>query len=407
MPRVQAYIERAFPTFSRIRKLPRATCDRLVLMLTFVLVAFSFTDVFTTLTIGLFTWLAYEMFYRRNLKVLLLIASCVVSLLIFEWVGAKIIRARLAQTHATDVDHRMHPHAYPWVNGDGIRCKYESRDFTADTFNVICMGDSFCYGECLENSDDTFPNQLEAMAREKYPERGLRAINFGWTSSSPIITLKQLREIGPKYKPDLVIYCLDMTDFHDDLRRRMGVDNVGAAPADFLIQQIGAAHWVEEIRRRWRFRDWIDDMLNREELVPKERFFITARPLDASRDLMEETARNLNEINAFCRNDLKCDFLMFMFPRTYQYSTTESLESNERILYKEHKTYVMEPFVWLEELKKRVDYPAFSLYDDFKNAREGMLSFPDDPHWTPAGHRVVARSLMRILKQQGYLTPKP
>lgn len=398
-----ATVERVFPTFAaRLRTTPRAAWDRFAIVVIYVAVALAFTDVLTTLSIGILVWLIFQVFYRRNPKVIALLISSVLSLLAFEWVGARVIRWRLSQTHSPDVEHRMQPHAYPWVNSDGIRCQFEATDFSADTFNVICIGDSFCYGELLDDSNETFPNQLEKLAGERHPDWRLRTINFGWTSSSPIITSRVLREIGPKYKPKLVIYCLDMTDFHDDLRRRMGLENVGTPPAEFMIQQLGAAHWVDELRRRFRLREWIDSALSRQELVPKDRFFITSRPLSQNRELMEETARNLMETERICREELGCRFILFMFPRTYQYSNRESPRNWESIRYEVLGPYVMEPFVWLGELKERVSFPVYSLYDDFKNATEFPLSFEDDPHWTPAGHRLVARALLRILEGEGY-----
>ncbi len=392
-----------FPTLARLRGISRETRERIAVVVIFVAVGATFTDLFTTLVIGLMSWLAYRLLYRRDMKVVALIISSVAAMAMFDCVGARVVRWQLSLTHTPDVDHRMVPFAYPWINSDGIRSDFEASDFSDESFNVICMGDSFCFGALIDDTAETYVALLESMTREKYPEKKLRTVNFGWVSSSPIITLPHLKDFGGKYKPDLVIYSLDMTDFHDDLRRRYGAQNIGTPPGDYLIHQLGGAHLVEQFRKRWWLGQKVTDYLGRNEIIPQDRFFIVNQPLARSRALMAETESNLLAIHDYCRDVLKCPFILIMPPRHFQYTDRECLNNWEALRYQPLGPYVKMPFLWLEEVKARAPYSIYSLFDDFKNATEFPLYFDDDPHWTPAGHRVVARALMRILEQEGYL----
>src|SRR5690606_34977531 len=81
---------------------------------------------------------------------------------------------------------------------------------------LVFLGDSFTFGYDLE-PEETFVHRVETLLGGAYPGIPVRTANFGWTSSSPLLQHRRLLSIGEKYNPDVVVLCVDMTDFGDDI----------------------------------------------------------------------------------------------------------------------------------------------------------------------------------------------
>lgn len=375
--------------------------DLIAVAVCFLLAAVLFTHLLTSLAIGLLAAALYHAVYRRNRKVFVLLVSLVLSYVLLEYFGGIVIRRRIAQTHHVDVDHRMKANPAAGINGDGIRCPVEAADFSADTCNIIFLGDSFTYGERLADGRDAFPAQLEELCRAKYPAAKVRTVNFGWVSSSPLLSGRLLADIGAKYRPRWVVLCLDMTDFHDDLRYLVGAQYIGVSPTAFLLAKAGFAEELAELKKRWNFPEVWAWLLGRKLVVPSDRFFVVNQPLGESVEFMQSTERNLQTIDAYCRDVLHAKFLLAMLPRGFQYSDREGRHSWEAYAYTPLGPYVLEPFKWLEALRPRVGYPCYSLLNDFMNCGVFPTCFDDDPHWTKEGNAVAAQGMLRVLEKEG------
>lgn len=374
--------------------------DLLALAVSFVLAAFLFTDAITTLTVAAIAILVYFVFYTRNRKAIALTISCGLSFLAFETIGSAIIHRAIAREYRPGREHRMKPDPAKGINSDGIRCNTEADAFTADQFNIIFLGDSFTFGANLENSGDAFPPQVERTIRARRPELDVNCINFGWTSSSPLLSYGLLTEIGPKYQPDLVVLTLDLTDFHDDLWYLHAADPMHRSASAFMLQKAGLLDVHRQLRRRWRLRAGLSGDSNN---LPDDRFFAVNQPPDRSQPYMIETELNLRRIADYSENTLGVKFMVLVSPRSFQYSVVECPDNWEPYRYTVLGPFVRQPFVWFEQLKTRVGFPCYSLLETFEKATDAPLYFTDDPHWTPAGHKVVARAVMEILEKNGRL----
>jgi hypothetical protein len=378
--------------------------DAIAAVICFLLAAALFTNLLVTLVVGLLAAAFYHAVYRRNRKVIALLVSLAASYLALEYFGGIVIRRHIARTHHVDLDHRMKANPAAGINSDGIRCPVEASDFTADTYNIIFLGDSFTYGERLANGRDSFPAQLEALCRLNYPAEKIRAVNFAWVSSSPLLSARLLKDIGLKYKPQLVVYCLDMTDFHDDLRYLVGAQYIGVSPTAFLLARAGLAAELSELKKRWNFPEIWARLTGQAAVVPGDRFFVVNRPLGESIEYMQATENNLRAIDAFCREQLHAKFVLVMLPRGFQYSDKEGRRSWEAYAYAPLGPYVHEPFKWLKSFGSRSGIPCYSLLEDFQNSGVFPTCFDDDPHWTKDGHAIAARGMLRIFESEGVLT---
>jgi hypothetical protein len=142
-----------------------------------------------------------------------------------------------------DIDHRLKPNI-EGNNSDGIRCNKEPDAFAPEHLNIIFLGDSFVYGKKVPTKY-IFPQRFERMANSYCnPELTVNVANFGWTSSSPYLSFRLLKDIASKYNPDIVFLCIDMTDFHDDLKYQSVIKRpktifkmISWLPGSFIVVQ--------------------------------------------------------------------------------------------------------------------------------------------------------------------------
>ncbi|MCK6485164.1 MAG: SGNH/GDSL hydrolase family protein [Phycisphaerae bacterium] len=375
----------------------RLRAKRRAAVLCFVLAALLFERLPTIAAVALLGLLLYQLFFIRNRRLIALCLSSLLSWGLFEYAGRRIIERHVAKTHDLDVDHRMKPNPAGGINSDGIRCPFEAGAVRDEDFNVIFLGDSFTFGLWLDDERDAFPAQVERMFRLRDPHSPLRAVNFGWASSSPLLSYRLLRDIGAKYKPDLVVLSLDMTDFSDDIRYRHQIGYPVLSPTLYLIHVAGLDSAVSMLYDDFRFRSIIP-----RHAVPKNvampYFFLALQPFEQSRPFVQETERNIRDIHAFCRDTLKCSFVLLLLPRGFQYSDRESPRDPEAHLYPPLGPHVDAPDDWLADFAARADFPCHSLLTHFRNAGVYPTCFENDPHWNRDGHRVAAEAVYEILQ---------
>lgn len=292
-------------------------------------------------------------------------------------------------------DHRMTQVMNGDVNSDGVRTALEADEFREEDFNIIVLGDSFVYGMFLGRQDTT-PYRLEELAHAA-GYKNVHVINFGWISSSPYLSLRLLKDIGKKYKPDMVIEVVDMTDFWDDTFYRRAVERKGFfalghwMPATSLL----LGKWGREVIKS----DWYSIGLWG---VPWQRYFAMERPLDQTRPYLDTLVNNLDETDAYVKNELHVPFAVFVMPRSVQYSERETPDDHSTE-YTRLGPYSQEPFRYFAEIAPQKSYPVISLLEDFRSTTVFPLTFEHDPHHTSAGNKESARFIWQHLQQQGLL----
>jgi len=320
--------------------------------------------------------------------------------LIVPWVFEAAITARLAELHDLTVDHRPRPGGE--INEDRLRFAGTAADLVGEGFVVLFLGDSFTFGDTLQY-DDAYPYVFERIVAGFDCTAPVRSVNGGWVSSSPLLALRLLREIGPEYRPDLVVYSLDMTDFHDDLlyeqRLREGGDleiDTSEALVQLLVRTLPGLSSqrtrLEGMRAAFRSRG---GGRNEEAALPEDRFFATAQPLERSVAHIEDgVVKNLAALHDLTET-LGASMALVVYPRAYQYSMEESRESWESHRYEPMGPWVREPFRYFQEKASRLPYPVLNTLPAFEKADEFPLFREDDPHWNEAGARLMAETVAR------------
>jgi lysophospholipase L1-like esterase len=290
-----------------------------------------------------------------------------------------------------DVDHWPEGAGPSW-NRHFLRGAEEPEEYTEDSFNTLFLGDSFTYGMKVK-AGEAFPAVVGRRLARQFPEADIKVANFGWTSSSPLLSHRRLVEIGDDYAPDLIVLCLDMTDPADDIRYENMLAKRGIYRLyEWLPLTIRLAASVAP-GAYGRLVAWSVG-------APVGRFFFTEAPLDDTRAHLEPITENIGRIAEWAAaRDAR--FLLAVLPRSFQHSERECPDNWEADEYETLGQYSLEIFRYFDELQGSVDYPIFSLLPTFEKTEEFPLCFDDDPHWTPLGHRVAATALVKVLAPLG------
>jgi hypothetical protein len=324
------------------------------------------------------------------------------------------LTARIAELHDLTVDHRPRPGGMNGeINEDRIRFRGVASDLADEDFVVLFLGDSFTHGVNLAY-EDTYPSVFERVASGLDCSAPVRAVNAGWTSASPLLALRLAREIGPRYRPDLVVYNLDMTDFHDDLlyekRLREGGDlEVDAGRAFLQLLDRAFPSLARHLPRLERARSLLrtragDESTGDAPPLPEDRFFATSRPLEGSMaDIERGVIHNLEALDDLSRDVLGARFAVVVYPRAYQYSLRESPDNWERHEYEVLGPWVREPFRYFEQKARGLPFPVLSALSAFEESSVFPLFQADDPHWNEAGARLMAETAAAWAAESGLI----
>jgi hypothetical protein len=220
-----------------------------------------------------------------------------------------------------------------------------------------------------------------------------------------VLQARQLREIGGKYKPGLVVQAFDMTDFHDDLVARHRLARMGAGGAEevSVLRAFGVgaslALGVEDYGRwlRERFRGARPET---SPAVPGPRYFFLFEPPEASEPYFRESWNAILETERLARG-MGARYALFILPRYQQYDPRESPRDPERRVFPIDAEGVLVPFEYFARQARSAGFPVRSLREDFLADPAFPKCRGDDPHWNAKGNRVAAEAIARHLRQQG------
>ncbi|MCF7837813.1 MAG: hypothetical protein K9N49_04215 [Candidatus Marinimicrobia bacterium] len=363
--------------------------------------------------LGLLLWLVRRAAQRLPWPILLFNAGCIA---LAVWAAPHLLESyatyRILSEFQLDVDHRMKPDGRE-VNLDGIRFKGSPLDLRADDFNIIFLGDSFTYGMKLPY-DASVPYALERLAAQRHCAPPVRAVNFGWVSSSPLLSYRLLMDIGRKYQPDLVVLLLDMTDFHDDLKYAHKINaREGVKLSSSLLLDNTLDRWLlrwmpmstlRQLKEQFRQAHHARQTHGETILSLEMRYFPTNIPLAESRPYFEQgVMANLKALAVYCRQHLGVPFAVVLVPRAYQYSEREVPRDYEAHLYTIRGEHTRNPNRYFAEVKDRLPYPFLDLLPTFEAAGTFPLFFEDDPHWNADGAQLAAGAIFEFLVRESLL----
>jgi len=331
------------------------------------------------------------------------IALAIALFALLLWIASIMIRWLMAAEDwavlVRDVDHRMKSPKFTDINSDQIRSPREASDIQPDDFNILFLGDSFVHGFILQYKLAP-PKQLEDRLREHFQRDDINVWNFGWTTSSPILQLRLLKDIGKKYQPDMVILALDMSDYRDDYFYRHILQGDGV---------YGYAHQYPRLTFLYKqLLTELDSLTGWHKQVwgysARPGYFVATQPLENNRHLFDELYDSLNQIHRYCQEDLKVPFVVYIPPRHWQYTDKESPRTWEKGSFEALGPYALENYKFFDEKRTGTPYPLISLLEDFKSSDVFPTTFEQDSHWNKQGARLAADTIFNHLRDLGYLS---
>jgi hypothetical protein len=91
---------------------------------------------------------------------------------------------------------------------------------------------------------------------------------------------------------------------------------------------------------------------------------------------------------------------LIVLPRSYQYSSRECPNNWEGKEYTVNGPCCLEPFRYFDEIRNSLDFPVYSLLEDFEKNKDFPTCFNSDPHWNENGHSVAANAIARIIRHE-------
>jgi hypothetical protein len=314
------------------------------------------------------------------------------------WVGVELLAAPYLRVplglanfyFVRDPDHHPRRAQLPEYNADSLRCRHEPETFRDEDLNLVFLGDSFTFGVLLP-PEQAFPQKVEAILSRAWPQRVVKVANFGWPSSSPLLSWRLLAQIGERYRPDWVVMCVDMTDFHDDILWQNMLERRGIYwfYDKLPITLAGLHRFLPPLF--WKVYRWSNDNL------PEARYFMARAPLETTRAFARPLADNLDRLQRWCAEH-GARFAVVVLPRSFQYSARECPNNWEADRYEVLGPHALEPFRFFDELRARADYPIHSLLPAFQASSVFPTCFDADPHWNDNGTTVAAEAIAAILR---------
>lgn len=261
-----------------------------------------------------------------------------------------------------------------WVrtNGQGLRERELPLAKPDGTQRVVFLGDSVTFGAGVRD-DEPFPRLLEADINGSGATTPIETVNTGVVGYNTLQELARLEQVGLAYQPDVVV----LTFVVNDLLETFSIFDHQYEPTGALA---GPKVWLRRNSHLYRFVQqtyWrVGQELRRAREGPTE-------PL-RKRDRLEERLATLAEMVHTSRAN-GASFLLVLYPDNLSDPVSPG-PSGERLTVREE----------LERFAAREQVPLFDLtaaLGDVRDPRARQYRLREDPHPSPAGHRVIAEAL--------------
>lgn len=382
----------------------------------------------TALFLGVMTYLSGTRFRPLVVNALLVLTSITISYVVVDLAAGRLLIVPLSPPLVPDA-HRHHAlvpdsyaelrqrdfHYIQRVNHLGLRGRETTMEKPPGTRRILMLGDSFTMGKGVED-DQTFSVLVEKELQARLASCGggtVEVLNAGVDSYTPLLSYIQFSRELVRLAPDLVILNLDHSDLvQEQAYRRQAVRNQDGEIV--AVPQV----WQQSLYERilsWASRNLY---LTRVLLVRVNRFMdhreITVRRVvnefgrehfahtlegDADRSAQwQDVFDSIGRIKTLSES-IHADFLLTTYPWGHQLENAgwaagrrEFMKDGERTSDVTRQTIRTRSAALGINLLETS--PAFQAY-----AGPGPLYFDYDPHWTPAGHEVMASAIQRYIAE--------
>jgi len=280
-----------------------------------------------------------------------------------------------------------------------------------DTLRILVVGDGITMPNGLEYPD-AYPMQMEGMLRERLRPRTVQVINAGVTGYSPVEISVQVKELGPLFMPDIVIYQFSPSEFHEvGLEREERLRSYGLIPR-YKSRRLRILKSSQLLARFGQASRKLRAVLNKKASGRlhrglEERYYqANGNPLYAPGNL-EKIAFCLGKIKAACVASHSLLLICYVPEVTEVMSLTESGRA-ERMREspdtpEEPEQAIDLPFHYTRRIATGLDIPFADVTPYLSANRDRPLYVRKSRHWTREGHLTAAEAILEILLAKGYV----
>ncbi len=326
---------------------------------------------------------------RIGVRVALGLVSLALSIGIAEFVASLLYQPPLEIPDA----HKFVPFARtgrftPAINELGFRQSPVGSDASApDVLRILCLGDSFTFGDGIERGEDRFTDLIEARlnadASQHAAGRKFHVYNAGVSGSRPTNWVQYMSRILPTYRPDAVFavfFLRDGTELCTSLRCfTTTIEDLKARYARKFGYRFSCLARI--FYARLIMRDFSEDY--------RKKVVNSYLGSNRQRATWVKQQVALRDIRDRCRA-LGVELQLIVFPLLFDLDRYpyESVEQE------------------IARFAREADIPCFSLLEGFRghNARSLWVA-PHDQHPNEKGHRIAADTLYPYLRRAIGLTP--
>jgi len=349
---------------------------------------------------------------RKIAKILLFLASLGLSL-----IGAEVLVRLLPEFPVSamgtvmrrdpEIDHSLRPHS----TGRMVSPEYDAR-YTINSVGqrddepveraIMILGDSFMEGYGVNRGE---------LVADRLEQKGLRVVNAGVKSYSPLLEYLYLKKRGLALRPDTVILFFDLSDpSNDDYYARRLVRDESGLPESirprrlaFPEPQSGLFAWLD---RHSALYNYLSHLAYKYFPASNEDagYSGCASAYDLlfpGRDAIPDTAyyprwdtalANVKLIRNLLR-DSGVDFILVSYPYGHEVDTDAWREGRKGHQFPSGISSDR-PFRFLERWAAAESIPIISLDRAFKEYPDPeLLYFTWDGHWTSLGHELAAEEV--------------
>ena len=254
------------------------------------------------------------------------------------------------------------------INSNGLRGPEIPTEKPANTFRIVCLGDSTTFGWIVKY-ELTYEQLLQSLLNAKSKRLNFEVINAGVPGYTACQGYNLLDKYFKRWKPDMVTIYFGSNDCYDAKTFYREIENNFFRRADEALRE--RSHFYSFLKKRYlyfKIQNRLKHPNNKEPIGIEYEY----------RDYLESI------IDLARRNNIK--------PVLLTYPTYVEVYGNARFTYNQ---------IVLEVARKK-NCPVVDLVDAFKNANKEIL-FYDDVHPGPSGYKIIAQELEKVIHQELHL----
>lgn len=283
------------------------------------------------------------------------------------------------------------------INSEGLRDVEHKDGKDPSSYRILVLGDSFTFGLGVD-MEESYPKVLESMLNKNPLLNGdkkrFEVINSGIQGFGTEQEFLYLKELGEKYKPDLVILGLYTNDIND------------------VMKGIPSGYIRSSIKNQIYFLSYLRGL---QILLSKNFKEIKTEILQLYQDTyppeFENAIRKTKEFEIKIRDysaSIGAKTMVIIIPLSLEIDRVEWEKKGFGHLYKDdffskNMTKFSDMFT---EFGKINDIPTLPLLEPFRNSTIKPLYYTHDTHWNKDGHRLAAESMYNFLIERELISSR-